>query len=86
VSRAWSARQCCESLSAILNLGLAVVHWIFGPSRDAFSVDVDVPHKKCSLCGNPGGGPPSVVIGCQGYYFYCKSSTDNIIYGGPLLI
>jgi hypothetical protein len=38
---------------------LAVVRWIFGPSREAFSVDV--PHKKCSFCGNPGGGPPTVV-------------------------
>jgi hypothetical protein len=35
---------------------LAVFRWIFGPSREAFSEDV--PHKKCSFCGNPGGGPP----------------------------
>ena len=46
--------------SAILNLGLAVFRWIFGPSREAFSVDV--PHKKCSFCGNPGGGPPTITL------------------------
>ena len=39
------------------NLGLAVDHWIFRPLRNAFSVDVL--HKKCSFCRNPGGGPPT---------------------------
>ena len=33
----------------ILNLSLAVVRWIFGPSREAFSVYV--PHKKCPFVG-----------------------------------
>ena len=42
--------------SPIRGKRLAVFRWIFGPSREAFSEDV--PHKKCSFCGNPGGGPP----------------------------
>jgi hypothetical protein len=59
----WAGRgppwQPCESSSAILNLSLAVFRWILGPLRKAFSADV--PHKKCSFCRNPGGGPPNFV-------------------------
>ena len=46
--------------SPIRGKRLAVFRWIFGPSREAFSEDV--PHKKCSFCGNPGGGPPNTDI------------------------
>ena len=48
--------------SPIRGKRLAVFRWIFGPSREAFSEDV--PHKKCSFCGNPGGGPPIVGEWC----------------------
>ena len=41
---------------AILNLGLAVFCWRFGPSREAFSVGV--PQKKKISWREPGGGPP----------------------------
>ena len=40
------------------NLGLAVFRWRFGPSREAFSVDV--PHKKI-LWREPRGGPPNKI-------------------------
>jgi len=45
----------CERGSVILNLDLAVVRWRFGPSREAFSVDV--PHKKDPSGGSLGVDP-----------------------------
>ena len=46
------------------NLGLAVVRWIFGPSREAFSEEV--PQKKILFAGTLGVDPlPLGIVGFE---------------------
>ena len=56
-------RHQCERGLEILNLGLAVFRWRFGPLREAFSVDVL--HKKRPQWREPRGGPLNLNNLCR---------------------
>ena len=53
-----STTLSCERGSAILNLGLAVFRWRFGPLCEAFFGDL--PPKKIQW-REPRGGPPTII-------------------------